>query len=133
VENFSASMLVGWAFAIAASSFCPLLVLGIWWRDLTWRGALAGVLIGGGGCCAAILATMAGLARTGWAAVLLGYPAIWTVPTAFAVMISVSIATRRDRPADVDQILLRMHMPEALQPGTQRRPARSPSDLFSRD
>ncbi len=114
VENFSASILVGWAFAIAASSFCPLLTLGIWWRDLTWRGALAGVLIGGGGCCAAIAATMAGVAQTGWAAVLLGYPAMWTVPMAFAVMIVVSLASRKDRPIDVDQMLLRMHLPEAL-------------------
>jgi cation/acetate symporter len=114
VENFSASLLVGWAFAIAASSFCPLLVLGIWWRGLTWRGAMAGVLIGGGGCCAAIAATMLGLAGTGWAAVLLGYPAMWTVPLAFAVMILGSLASRRDRPADVDQIMLRMHLPDAL-------------------
>jgi cation/acetate symporter len=127
VEGFSAGMLVGWAFAIAASSFCPLLVLGIWWRDLTWRGALAGALIGGGGCCAAIGATMAGLARTGWSAVLLGYPAIWTVPLAFGVMLVVSLATRRDRPADVDQILLRMHMPEALHQRL-RRPAARPAD-----
>jgi cation/acetate symporter len=129
VENFSAGMLVGWAFAIAASSFCPLLVLGIWWRDLTWRGALAGALIGGGGCCAAIAATMAGLARTGWSAVLLGYPAIWTVPLAFGVMLVVSLATRRDRPADVDQILLRMHMPEALHQRLRRQAARSADEL----
>ncbi|MGH8793589.1 MAG: cation acetate symporter, partial [Stackebrandtia sp.] len=26
------NVLVGWAFAVAASTFCPLLVLGIWWR-----------------------------------------------------------------------------------------------------
>nr|MDT0527051.1 cation acetate symporter [Streptomyces sp. DSM 41633] len=26
---------VGMAFAVSASSFCPLLVLGIWWRRLT--------------------------------------------------------------------------------------------------
>lgn len=114
VENFSASMLVGWAFAIAASSFSPLLVLGIWWRGLTWRGAAAGILLGGGGCCLAIAATMAGFARTGWAAVLLGYPAIWTVPIAFAVMICMSLLTRSERPADADQILLRMHLPEEL-------------------
>jgi cation/acetate symporter len=132
VENFSASMLVGWAFAIAASSFCPLLVLGIWWRDLTWRGAVAGILIGGGGCCTAIAATMAGFARTGWAAVLLGYPAIWTVPMAFAVMICVSLATGSDRPADVDQILLRMHLPEALLQRSHLRGARL-SDEFTRD
>ena len=24
-------VLVGWAFALAASTFCPLLLLGIWW------------------------------------------------------------------------------------------------------
>src|SRR6185437_4784116 len=124
VENFSASMLVGWAFAIAASSFCPLLVLGIWWRGLTWRGAMAGILVGGGGCCVAITATMAGLARTGWAAVLLGYPAIWTVPIAFAVMVSVSLLTRSERPADVDQVLLRMHLPEELFQRSREHPAR---------
>jgi Na+(H+)/acetate symporter ActP len=114
VENFSVSMLVGWAFAIAASSFCPLLVLGIWWRNLTWKGAMAGVLVGGGGCCGAIIATMLGAAHSGWAAVLLGYPAVWTVPLAFAVMISVSLSSARQRPPDVDQIMLRMHLPEAL-------------------
>ncbi|MFD2350722.1 cation acetate symporter [Nonomuraea ferruginea] len=34
---------VGLAFAVAASSFCPLLVLGIWWRRLSTTGALAGL------------------------------------------------------------------------------------------
>ena len=29
--------LVTSAFAVAASTFCPLLVLGIWWRGLTAR------------------------------------------------------------------------------------------------
>ena len=29
------SVLVGWAFALAASTFCPLLLLGIWWDGLT--------------------------------------------------------------------------------------------------
>ena len=63
VNRFSLGLLVGWAFAIAASSFCPLIVLGIWWRRLTWIGATAGVLIGGGSCCAAIVATMLGAAK----------------------------------------------------------------------
>lgn len=39
---------VGLAFAVSASSFCPLLVLGIWWRRLTPPGAAAGMLVGGG-------------------------------------------------------------------------------------
>ena len=39
VANISINVLVGWAFAVAASTFCPLLVLGIWWRRLSWIGA----------------------------------------------------------------------------------------------
>ena len=38
------SVLVGWAFALAASTFCPLLLLGIWWERLTARGAAAGLV-----------------------------------------------------------------------------------------
>ena len=40
------SVLVGWAFALAASTFCPLLLLGIWWEGLTARGAAAGLVSG---------------------------------------------------------------------------------------
>ena len=35
---------VGLAFAVAASTFCPLLVLGIWWRRMSTVGAAAGLL-----------------------------------------------------------------------------------------
>ena len=40
------SVLVGWAFALAASTFCPLLLLGVWWPRLTALGAAAGMLAG---------------------------------------------------------------------------------------
>ena len=40
------SVLVGWAFALAASTFCPLLLLGVWWPRLTARAAAAGMLAG---------------------------------------------------------------------------------------
>jgi cation/acetate symporter len=114
INRFSLALLVGWAFAIAASSFCPLMVLGIWWQRLTRIGAAAGMVVGGGSCLAAIVATMLGAANRGWGAVLLGQPAIWTVPLAFAVMIVVSLATKRTVPANVGQVMLRMHLPEAL-------------------
>ena len=114
IGRFSLALLVGWAFAIAASSFCPLLVLGIWWRQLTRAGAAAGIVVGGSACLAAIIATMVGAATRGWAAVLLGQPAIWTVPLAFAVMIVVSLLTQRTLPGNVGQVMLRMHLPEAL-------------------
>src|SRR6478609_8113787 len=38
---------VGLAFAVAASTLCPLLVLGIWWRGLTALGATCGLAVGG--------------------------------------------------------------------------------------
>src|SRR6266496_2253900 len=56
VNRFSLGLLVGWAFAIAASSFCPLIVLGIWWRRLTRTPAAAPIQVGGGACCCAIVA-----------------------------------------------------------------------------
>ena len=38
---------VGLVFAVAASTLCPLLVLGIWWRGLTAAGAICGLIVGG--------------------------------------------------------------------------------------
>jgi len=70
--------------------------------------------VGGGACLAAIVATMVGAATRGWAAVLLGQPAIWTVPLAFGVMIVISLLTPRTLPGNVGQVMLRMHLPEAL-------------------
>ena len=46
-EGVGVARAVGLAFAVAASTFCPLLVLGIWWRRLTDAGAIAGMLVGG--------------------------------------------------------------------------------------
>ena len=42
--DLSVARAVGLAFAVAASTFCPLLVLGIWWRGLTPAGAVAGLV-----------------------------------------------------------------------------------------
>jgi Na+(H+)/acetate symporter ActP len=105
---------VGLAFAVAASSFCPLLVLGIWWRRLTSVGAAAGLLVGGGLATVAVSATIAGADRGGWAGALLAQPAAWTVPVAFAVMALVSLATPRRVPPDVARTMVRLHAPEAL-------------------
>jgi cation/acetate symporter len=57
---------------------------------------------------------MLGAAASGLGAVLLGQPAIWTVPLAFAVMIVTSLLTQQTLPANVDQVMRRMHLPEAL-------------------
>ena len=57
------SVLVGWAFALAASTFCPLLLLGIWWERLTARGAAAGLVVGALTATAAIFTGLAGRPR----------------------------------------------------------------------
>jgi cation/acetate symporter len=125
VEPFDINRLVGWAFAVAASSFCPLLVLGIWWRGLSARGAFAGLLAGGGAASAAIGATMLGVTPGGWIGSLLGQPAAWTVPLAFAVMILVSRRTPASVPPDVGRTMLTLHTPERLGLTPPTRPART--------
>ncbi|MFC0532992.1 sodium/solute symporter [Phytohabitans kaempferiae] len=114
VASLDVSQVVGLAFAVAASSFCPLLVLGIWWRRLTDLGAAAGILVGGGAAVGAVLVTILGPPLTGWSAALVAQPAAWTVPLAFAVMVVVSLATRRRTPPDVGTTMLRLHAPESL-------------------
>ncbi|MEU6715293.1 cation acetate symporter [Nonomuraea sp. NPDC046802] len=105
---------VGLAFAVAASSFCPLLVLGIWWRRLTTTGALAGLFVGGGLACGAVLVTITGGPYDGLAGALLAQPAAWTVPIAFTVMVSVSFLTPHRVPPGVARIMVRLHTPENL-------------------
>lgn len=106
---------VGLAFAVAASSFCPLLLLGIWWRGLTDAGAAAGLIIGGGLATAAVLTTIAAHPHSGWFGALLAEPAALTVPIAFAVMIAVSRATRVRITPRINAVMVMMHAPESLQ------------------
>ena len=105
---------VGLAFAVAASTFCPLLLLGIWWRRLTPPGAATGLAVGflGSGCAA--VWTLAGSSTTGWAQVLLSQPAAWSVPLAVAAMVVVSLLTRDRVPPHTARIMVRLHTPEAL-------------------
>ncbi|WP_200301078.1 sodium/solute symporter [Streptomyces adelaidensis] len=111
---------VGLAFAVSASSFCPLLVLGIWWRRLTPPGAAAGMLVGGGSALLAVAATMAGYPGTGTLHALLAWPALWSVPLAFLTMVLVSLATPGKVPAETPAILARFHLPEELVGGRTR-------------
>ena len=127
VAPFNINVLVGWAFAIAASSFCPLLVLGIWWRRLTPPGAVAGLLTGGGLASAAVLATMLGVRPGGWPGALLAQPAAWSVPLAFTTMMLVSLLTQGSVPEGVVAKMLVMHAPERLRIAGQRPEHRPPA------
>jgi Na+(H+)/acetate symporter ActP len=101
-------------FAVAAATFCPLLVLGIWWRGLTPAGAIAGVLVGGGLSAVAVTMSLFAVVPQGWVGVLLYRPAVVTVPVAFLTMIAVSWFTRASIPRDVDRSLMILHAPERL-------------------
>lgn len=120
VETFDIAMMVGWAFAIGAASYFPLLLLGSWWRGLTSTGAASGMLVGGVASLSAIVTSMlldkkiltmevSPLVRS-----LLEQPAIWGVPLSLTIMFVVSKLTASQIPADVEAKMLRLHAPEEL-------------------
>jgi cation/acetate symporter len=126
VESFEINKLVGWAFAIAATSYFPLLFLATWWRGITMKGAASGMLIGGLCSLATVVSTMiadqlpaaAGL-KTWYAShplarTLAEQPAIWGLPFALILMVVISKATRSTVPADARRKMLVLHAPEAL-------------------
>ncbi|MDQ0378062.1 sodium/solute symporter [Amycolatopsis thermophila] len=108
------SLSVGMSFALAASTFSPLLLLGVWWRRLTWPGAMAGMIIGGGLVLGALVVGMVSRFTGDWAPWFAGQPALVTVPVAFAVTVLVSLATPNGKPVDVNAVMLRLHAPDRL-------------------
>ncbi|WP_347351249.1 cation acetate symporter [Intrasporangium sp.] len=101
-------------FAVAASTFCPMLVLGIWWRGLTSVGTICGLVVGGSLSMTAVLTTMFGIGQQGWLGAILTQPAAVTVPVAFATMVLASVLTRGRRPEHLAQTMVRLHAPEHL-------------------
>ncbi|HYF27061.1 MAG TPA: cation acetate symporter [Baekduia sp.] len=112
------SLLVSWAFAVAASTFCPVLLLGIWWDGLTAAGAGAGMVVGTVITTAMVAAGVAGGTVEADTS-LLAQPAIVSVPAAFAVMVGVSLL--RPRPVrGVEALMAALHAPEGVGLDEQR-------------
>ncbi|GAB3880335.1 hypothetical protein GCM10029964_034540 [Kibdelosporangium lantanae] len=109
--RMDANTLVTWGFTVAASTFSPLLVLGIWWSRLTAQGAIAGVTVGLLATAGSIMATLWGPPVHGWVAILVAQPAPWSVPLAFGTMVVVSLFGRP--PAWAPAAMLRLHLPES--------------------
>ncbi|MGZ4295199.1 MAG: sodium/solute symporter [Solirubrobacteraceae bacterium] len=106
------SILVGWAFAIAASTFCPMFLLGVWWTRLSARAAAAGMITGAAVATAAIFTGLAlGDETSSVVGALLAQPALVSVPAAFVVMIGVSL---RDSGRAASAEMLALHAPEGL-------------------
>jgi len=126
VEKFEINKMVGWAFAIAATSYFPLLFLSTWWRGITMKGAATGMLVGGTFSLVAIAGTMFA-DQAPWAKgladfyaghpllrILAEQPAIWALPLAIILMVIVSKLTRTEVPADIRMKMLVLHAPEKL-------------------
>ena len=105
---------VALAFTVAASTFSPLLILGIWWRKLTPAGAISGLALGGTLSVLAISVSTADEGLSGWPAALLSQPAAWAMPIALSTMVVVSLLTKKQQPSDVNRIMVLLHTPESV-------------------
>ena len=108
---------IGNVFAFTASTICPLLLLGIWWRKLTARGAAAGMLAGAAVCGCALALSLFTADDGGFWATTLRQPAAVSVPLAFAVTVLVSKATARSVPENSSRVLAQLHVPEERHQG----------------
>jgi cation/acetate symporter len=111
LQRFDISTVVGAAFGIAASTFCPLLLLGIWWRRLTAAAAALGMVIGATLSTVALVLWLALSPSLGTVAgALLAQPALVTVPIAFLAMIGWSLLSPVEPVNEAS--MLALHRPE---------------------
>jgi len=110
------AMMVTWAFAVGAGAFVPMLLTGIWWKGTTERGAIAGMVVGGGGSVLIIFMNMFGAlgvidaTQGGIVGFLasLSFPTLFTFPAAVLAIIVVSKIDGK-LPKNVDEIWMRIH------------------------
>ncbi|WP_298040976.1 cation acetate symporter [uncultured Microbacterium sp.] len=102
---------VGMVFVFAASMLSPVVLLGVWWRGLTARGAVAGMITGGAATALALLVYTA-VGGVGLAAPFLAQPAAWTIPLATAITVAVSKLDAHGAPLRAERYLGRLHTPE---------------------
>lgn len=122
------SVTVAMSFALAASTFSPLLLLGIWWQRLTWRGAMAGMILGGGLVLVALVVDVVHNIVGASAPWYTLQPALFTVPAALLVTVVTSLLTRGDVPSGTSTFMLRMHAPDVFGLGQGGAQDRSDSD-----
>ncbi|CAG4902555.1 sodium:solute symporter family protein [Paraburkholderia gardini] len=93
--------LVGAAFSIAASSLFPVLVLGVFWKRTTRRGAVAGMVAGLVVCIYYIVSTypfftqLTGFTGARWFGIEPISSGVFGVPAGFLVAIGVSLVDRK--------------------------------------
>ncbi|GAB4244459.1 MAG: cation acetate symporter [Thermoleophilia bacterium] len=103
VQDMQIAVLVGLAFAVSASTVFPVLVAGLWWRRMTARGAVAGMLTGLG---TSLLLIFGRTLLPEW--LQLENPGGLSVLAAFSVLFLVSKLDSRV-PPDVDHFMAVVH------------------------
>ena len=99
-EKMNVSYLVGWAFSVAASANLPSLIMLIFWKGTTKQGITAAITVGLISSLSWILLSadtfkdVYGIDPTK-ALVPFSQPGIVTIPLGFAVLVGVSLLTRK--------------------------------------
>ncbi|GLZ87891.1 cation acetate symporter [Metapseudomonas resinovorans] len=112
-EQMNIAFLVGLTFGVAASANFPVLIMAMYWKGLTTRGALCGGLVGlVSALVLVILSPAVWVTVLGHAKAIFPYdhPALFSMPLAFAVIVLVSSLDRsarasRERAAYADQFV----------------------------
>jgi cation/acetate symporter len=99
-EKMNVSYLVGWAFSVAASANLPALIMLLFWKGTTKQGIIAAILVGMTSSVVWILLSADTFTKVyglspDRAIVPFSQPGIVTIPLGFAVLIFVSLASRR--------------------------------------
>jgi cation/acetate symporter len=114
------AMMVTWAFAVSGGAFVPMLISSIWWRKTTRNGAIAGMIVGGGGSVFFIFMNIlkeTGVFAAGSFGATLGslaFPSIYTIPLSFLAIYIVSITDQNKMPIYVNNIWARIHGSDEL-------------------
>ncbi len=108
------AMMVTWAFSVSASAFVPTLVLGMWWKRTTFKGAVAGMAAGGFGAVFFIIMNILKeiklISPEGLTGLLgsMVFPVAITVPLGILVIIVVSLLDK-NLPENLNEIWMRIH------------------------
>lgn len=101
--------LVAWAFSIAAATFFPALVLGIFWKRANSQGAVAGMIVGLG-LCLYYLAGVKFYGMTPWFGVKDIAAGTFAIPAGFLTIILVSLVTPPP-PKEVQELVEHVRYP----------------------
>ncbi|MCE9590996.1 MAG: cation acetate symporter [Planctomycetes bacterium] len=99
-EKLNVSFLVGWAFNIAASANLPAIIMLLFWKGTTKQGITASIIVGMTTSLAWVLLSAEAYKYVydkpvEDSIVPFSQPGIVTIPLAFAVLVVVSVMTRR--------------------------------------